>query len=77
MNETMHSLHDQANESMARRLSDALLAMRGGAGQLDATGQETGCGDAASADAPGVAGQAGDIGRGEGDGFAAVGGQAK
>ena len=62
----MHTMHDEINESMVRRLSDAMLAMRGGAGDIGQAMQIDAGEPSISIDAQGQTDAAGDIRCGQG-----------
>jgi hypothetical protein len=67
----LHRLHDAANESLARRLSSQMRAMRGVFGHIGAPLKTAAGGHVVSTDAPGLFDEGPDIGGGESEGVKA------
>lgn len=69
----MHKLHDAANDALARRLHDALLAMRGVACDIGQAEQSDAGSAPGSTDAPGMADAPGHPGGDQSEGVKSCG----
>ena len=67
----LHQLHEASNESLARRLHDAMRNLRGGSGGISTASEKAAGGDAVSPDAAGIAEPGSDIAGGKGAGVRA------